>query len=321
MNTSARAVAAAILERDAFIITSHARPDGDAVGSSMALSLALDFIGKRSRVVLKDAVPAPYAGFPALSRIEQLDRVDGPADAVIVMECSDLSRPEVAGLDAYYIINVDHHEGNRMYGALNWFEDSAAACAELVAEIIDVLEVPWTQDIAAHIYLAISTDTGGLRYGPISERTFELCRRVAATGLETAKLSRQIFDNYSLGRIRITGALLAGMTLHHGNRVAMLALNDDLLKQCGATIDDTEGLVNLPLAASEVVAVAMLKRQTETVFRVSLRSKGAVDVRTVASLWGGGGHHNAAGCTITGLGEIEVREAIVAALGRALSVS
>ena len=101
----------------------------------------------------------------------------------------------------------------------------------------------------------------------------------------------------------------------------MLALNDDLLKQCGATIDDTEGLVNLPLAASEVVAVAMLKRQTETVFRVSLRSKGAVDVRTVASLWGGGGHHNAAGCTITGLGEIEVREAIVDALGRALSVS
>ena len=321
MNTSARAVASAILERDAFIITSHARPDGDAVGSSMALSLALDAIGKRSRVVLKDAVPAPYAGFPALGRIEQLDRVDGPADAVIVMECSDLSRPEVAGLDAYYIINVDHHEGNRMYGALNWFDDSAAACAELVAEIIDVLEVPWTRDIAAHIYLAISTDTGGLRYGPISERTFELCRRVAATGLETAKLSRQIFDNYSLGRIRITGALLAGMTLHHGNRVALLALNDELLKQCGATVDDTEGLVNLPLAASEVVAVAMLKRQTETVFRVSLRSKGAVDVRTVASLWGGGGHHNAAGCTITGLGEIEVREAIVAALGRALSVS
>ena len=318
MNTSAQAVAAAIRERDVFIITSHARPDGDAVGSSMALALALDAIGKRSRVVLKDAVPAPYAGFPALGRIERRDRVDGPADAVIVMECSDLSRPEVAGLDAYYIINVDHHEGNRMYGALNWFDDSAAACAELVAEIIDVLEVPWTRDIAAHVYLAISTDTGGLRYGPISERTFELCRRVAATGLETAKLSRQIFDNYSLGRIRITGALLAGMTLHHGNRVAMLALNDDLLKQCGATVDDTEGLVNLPLAASEVVAVALLKRQTETVFRVSLRSKGAVDVRTVAGLWGGGGHHNAAGCTITGT-EAEVGALIVAALGHALT--
>ena len=318
MNTSAHAVAAAIRERQSFIITSHARPDGDAVGSSMAMALALDALGKRSRVVLKDAVPTPYAAFPSLARIERLDRVEGPADAVIVMECSDLSRPEVAGLDAYYVINVDHHEGNRMYGALNWFDESAAACAELVAEIIDVLEVPWTQDIAAHVYLAISTDTGGLRYGPISERTFDLCRRVAATGLETATLSRQIFDNYSLGRIRITGALLAGMTLHHDHRVAMLSLNDDLLAQCGATVDDTEGLVNMPLAASEVVATALLKRQTETVFRVSLRSKGAVDVRTVASLWGGGGHHNAAGCTITGT-EAEVRDAIVAALGRAVA--
>jgi phosphoesterase RecJ-like protein len=312
-------VAAALRERQSFIITSHARPDGDAVGSSMALALALVAIGMRSRVVLKDAVPSPYEGFPQLGRVERSDRVEGPADAAIVMECSDLSRPEVAGLDAYYVINVDHHEGNTMYGALNWFDESAAACGELVAEIIDLLEVPWTQDIAAHLYLAIATDTGGLRYGPISERTFELCRRVAATGLETAKLSRQIFDSYSLGRVRLTGALLAAMTLHHGNRVAMLSLDDDLLGRCGATVDDTEGLVNLPLGASEVVAVGMLKRQqTDQVFRVSLRSKGAVDVRAVAALWGGGGHRNAAGCTVSGA-DATVREAVVAALGRAVA--
>ena len=105
MNTSARAVAAAIRERDSFIITSHARPDGDAIGSSIALALALDGIGKRTRVVLKDPVPAPYAPFPALDRIERRDRVDGPADAAIVLECSDLSRPEVDGLNAYFVIN------------------------------------------------------------------------------------------------------------------------------------------------------------------------------------------------------------------------
>jgi phosphoesterase RecJ-like protein len=315
VNTSAQAVAAAIRERHAFIITSHARPDGDAVGSSMALALALESIGKRSRVVLKDPVPSPFAGFPALDRIEQRDRVDGPADAAIVLECGDLARPEVAGLDAYYVINVDHHEGNRMYGALNWFDPLAAACGELVAEIIDVLGIPWTVDIASHLYLAIATDTGGLRYGPISERTFELCRRVAATGVETAKLSRQIFDSFSLGRVRITGALLSGMTLHHGDRVAILSLDDDLLKRAGATVDDTEGLVNLPLAAREVVAVAMLKRQGEKAFRVSLRSKGAVDVRLVASRWGGGGHHNAAGCTIEG-SEADIRTALIDAIGR-----
>ena len=318
MNTSAEAIAAAIRARDSFVITSHARPDGDAVGSSMALSLALDAIGKRSRVVLKDAVPSPYAGFPKLDRIERAARVEGPADAAIVLECSDLSRPEVAGLEAYFVINVDHHEGNTMYGALNWFDASAAACGELVAEIIDVLEIPWSREIASHIYLAIATDTGGLRYGPISARTFELCRRITETGIETTTLSRQIFDSFSLGRIRLTGALLSSMTLHHGNRVAVLSFDEDLLKHCGATIDDTEGLVNLPLAASEVMAVAMLKKQADNVFRVSLRSKGAVDVRSVASLWGGGGHHNAAGCTISG-SEPQIREALVDALGNALA--
>jgi phosphoesterase RecJ-like protein len=317
VNTSAQAVAAAIRDRDTFVITSHARPDGDAVGSSMALALALDTLGKRSRVVLKDPVPSPYTAFPAIGRIEQRDRIEGPADAAIVLECSDLTRPEVAGLEAYYVINVDHHEGNRMYGALNWFDASAAACGELVAEIIDTLEIRWTRDIASHLYLAIATDTGGLRYGPLSERTFELCRRIAATGVETAALSRQIFDSFSLGRVRVTGALLSGMTLHHGDRVAMLALDDDLLKRAGATVDDTEGLVNVPLAAREVVAVAMLKRQADKVFRVSLRSKGAVDVRRVATLWGGGGHHNAAGCTIEG-SEADVRTAVIEAIGRAL---
>ena len=320
MNTSAQAVAAAIRERHTFIITSHARPDGDAIGSSMALALALDTMGKRSRVVLKDPVPAPYAYFPALDRIERRDRVDGPADAAIVLECSDLTRPEVAGLDAYYVINVDHHEGNRMYGALNWFDASAAACGELVAEIIDTLEITWTREIASHIYLAIATDTGGLRYGPISERTFDLCRRVSATGVETAALSRQIFDSFPLGRVRITGALLSGMTLHHGDRVAMLELDDELLTRAGATVDDTEGLVNLPLAAREVVAVAMLKRQADNMFRVSLRSKGAVDVRSVAGRWGGGGHHNAAGCTISG-SESDVKAAVVDELGKALGAS
>jgi bifunctional oligoribonuclease and PAP phosphatase NrnA len=318
VTTSAEGICAAIRARDSFIITSHARPDGDAVGSSMALSLALDTMGKRSRVVLKDPVPSPYAGFPKVDRIEQASRVEGPAEAAIVLECSDLSRPEVSGLDAYFIINVDHHEGNTLYGALNWFDPSAAACGELVAEVIDGLGIAWSPDIASHIYLAIATDTGGLRYGPITARTFELCRRVAATGVETPMLSRQIFDSFSLGRIRLTGALLSGMTLHHANRVAVLSLDDELLSQSGATIDDTEGLVNLPLAAREVVGVAMLKQQADQVFRVSLRSKGAVDVRIVASRWNGGGHHNAAGCTIAG-SEHEVRQALVAALGDALN--
>jgi phosphoesterase RecJ-like protein len=294
------AIVDALRARASFIVTSHARPDGDAIGSSLALAFALEHLGKRVRVVLRDPAPAPYRGFPGIDRIEQLSAVDGPADAAVLLECSDPSRPQVAGLDRYFMVNVDHHLGNTMYGAVNWFDESAAACGELVADLIDALGVPWTRDIASHLYLALSTDTGSFRFGPVSARTFEICRRIAATGVEPARLSREIFDNFSIGRVRLTGAMLDAMELHHGSRLAILEFDDDLLMRCGASIDDTEGLVNLPLAAREVSAVALFKRQADDTYRLSLRSKGEVDVRAVAARWGGGGHRNAAGCTAQG---------------------
>lgn len=317
--SSAAVVAAALRERQSFILTSHARPDGDAIGSQLALAFALDALGKTVRLVNRDPVPAPYAQFPGISRIELAPRVDGPADAAIVLECSELGRPDVAGLDRYFIINVDHHLGNTMYGRINWFDPSAAACGELVAAIIDALSVTWTREIAAHLYLAIATDTGSFRYGPITARTFDICRRIVETGVAPAMLSRQIFDSFGIGRVKLTGALLSAMELHHGNRLAILYVDDALLVACGATIDDTEGLVNLPLGAREVVAVALFKQQTADTYRVSFRSKGAVDVRSVAARWGGGGHTNAAGCTLTGQYD-QGKQDVIRAVGEILKL-
>jgi phosphoesterase RecJ-like protein len=310
-------IAAAIRDRQSFILTSHARPDGDAIGSQLALAFALDRLGKSTRLVGRDPVPTPYRVFPGTDRIELADRVSATADAVIVLECGDLSRPEVAGLDRFFIINVDHHLGNTMYGAVNWFDESAAACGEMVGELIDVLGVAWTREIATHLYLAITTDTGCFRYGRITERTFEAARRIAATGVEPAVLSRRIFDSYSIGRVRLMGFLLNSMELSHGDRVAVLYFDDELLEACGATIDDTDGLVNLPLGAREILAVALFKRQSADSLRVSLRSKGDVDVRAVAQQWGGGGHTNASGCTVTGRYD-DVKRAVAEALGNAL---
>jgi phosphoesterase RecJ-like protein len=312
--SSAAAVAAAIRERQSFILTSHARPDGDAVGSQLAMAFALDRLGKTVRLVDRDPVPAPYVPFPGTDRIEVTASVDAPADAVIVMECSDLARPDVAGLDRYYVINVDHHLGNKMYGDVNWFDESAAACGEMVADIVDALGVPWTIEVASHLYLAIATDTGGFRYGPMTARTFDICRRIAEAGVNAGALSRQIFDSFSVGRVKLTGALLNGMTLHHGNRLAILAFDDALLTACGAVPDDTEGLVNMPLAAREVQSSALIKQQSDGTSRVSLRSKGAVDVRAVVLRWGGGGHRNAAGCTMNGSLE-DIRTQLVDAIG------
>jgi phosphoesterase RecJ-like protein len=314
---SAREVAAALHARQSFILTSHARPDGDAIGSPLALAFALDRLGKDVRLVSHDPVPAPYRVFPGANRIEVVDRIDADADAVVLLECSDLGRPEIAGLDRYVAINVDHHVGNTLYGRVNWFDASAAACGEMVADLIDALGVAWTPEMASHLYLAIATDTGSFRYGPISAQTFDICRRIVEAGVQTSVLSRQIFDSFAIGRVKLMGAMLGAMELHHGDRLAVLQFDEALLAACGATIDDTEGLVNLPLGAHEVLAAALFKRQSPGVYRVSLRSKGEVDVRAVAAQWSGGGHTNAAGCTIRGDIETAKRE-MIAAIGRLL---
>jgi phosphoesterase RecJ-like protein len=317
---SATDIAAALRDRTRFILASHARPDGDAVGSQMALGLALRALGKEIRLVSRDPVPGPYRDFPGVSEIEITSRVDGPADAVVMLECSDLTRPGIQGFEPYFVINVDHHLGNAMYGDANWFDGGAAACAEMVADIIDALGVTWTPEIASHLFLGIATDTGSFRHGPISARTFEACRRVALAGVDPAALSRRIFDSFGIGRVKLTGTMLSQMELVHHGRLAILQFDDALLQHCGATIDDTEGLVNLPLGAREVCVVALFKRQADGSTRVSLRSKDAVDVRSVAGLWSGGGHKNAAGCTLTGDFATQ-KAAVVAALARAIDGS
>jgi phosphoesterase RecJ-like protein len=317
---SASVVAAALRERQSFILTSHARPDGDAIGSQLSLALTLRALGKNVRLINKDPIPAQYRHFPGVGGIEFAPQATGPADAVVTLECSDISRPGVAGLDRYFVVNIDHHLGNEMYGAVNWFDASAASCTEMVADVIDALGVTWTRDIAKHLYLGIATDTGGFRHGPISARTFEVCRRIAATGVEPAAMAREIFDSFGIGRVKLTGEMLSRMELHHDGRLAVLEFDDALLARCGATIDDTEGLVNLPLGANEVLAVALFKRQADGSCRVSLRSKPAVDVRGVASKWGGGGHRNAAGATLAGSIE-ELKAALVAELEHAIDAA
>lgn len=314
---SAAEVAAALRARQRFILTSHARPDGDAVGSQLALAYALEALGKHVRLVDHDPVPTPYRDFPGVDRIEVVPTVAGAADAVVFLECSDPSRPEVAGLDAYARINIDHHLGNTQYGQVNWYDPDAAACGEMVADLIDALGVAWTGPIAEHLYLAIATDTGGFRHGPVSARTFEACRRIADTGVNVSDLSRRIFSSFGLGRVKLTGAMLGAMRLFHADRVAVLFFDDALLSRCGASIDDTEGLVNIPLMAREVEVVALFKQQTPTLCRVSLRSKGNVDVRQVAMAWQGGGHKNAAGLSVEG--DVATAEhAVIAAIGRQL---
>lgn len=291
-----------LITRQRFLLTSHARPDGDSIGSQLAMAFALEALGKKVRIVNADRPPEHYSGFPGVDRIEIASDVpaDAEADAVIVMECSDLSRTGVRGFEGRYIINIDHHGGNRMYGDVNWFDESAAACGEMVFDVIGALGVPLTTEIATHIYLAILTDTGSFHHSNITPRTFDICRQTVEAGVNPAAMARRIFDSNSFGKLKLIGSLLDSMELLDEGRLAVLYLDDAMLESCGCTHNDTEGLINLPLTAREIQAVVFFRVDAGDAVRVSLRSKYDVDVRLVASAFGGGGHKNAAGFTVTG---------------------
>ena len=311
MTTTAKDVLGQIVDviraRQRFVVASHARPDGDAVGSSLAMAYALRRLGKDVRVVGRDAPPEPMLVFPGVPEIEVTSRVDDPGDAVIVMECGDLERTGVDGLEGGFVINIDHHPGNTMYGALNWLDLSASACGEMVFDLVRALGVPLTFEIATHVYIAILTDTGSFHYSNITPRTFDICRQCMEAGVNPPAVARSIFDSNNLGRLKLFGAVLNAMELDASARVATLCVTHQLARESGGTYEDTDGLINLPLTVKEILAVAFFKEQGPGDWRVSMRSKGDVDINAVARQFGGGGHKNASGCSAKGnFGELKV---------------
>jgi phosphoesterase RecJ-like protein len=307
----------AILERQRFVITSHARPDGDAIGSQVALALALRQLGKDVTLVGKDPAPPQFQTFPGVSEIVVTPTVDGQYDAAIVLECGDLSRTGLDGLDKYFVINIDHHPGNGMYGALNWFDEGASACGELVFDVIESLGVKLTGEIATHVYVTILTDTGGFHYSHITPRTFEICRRCTQAGAQPEAIARAVYDSNSMGRLRLMGAVLNGLEMEAGGRIALADLSLALLERTGATHEDADGLINIPLSVKDIQAVAFFKEAAPNSYRISLRSKGLVDVNRVANAFGGGGHKNAAGFSLAGAYG-EIRANVLEVLTRAL---
>lgn len=299
-NAALQQIVDAIRQRQRFVVSSHARPDGDSIGSQLAFAYALRSLGKHVTIVNKDPATPPLMAFPGVTSIEIAPDVSGEFDAAVIMECGDLARPGVAGLDRYFVINIDHHPGNTGYGALNWFDETAAACGEMVFDLIQALGVPMTLEIATHIYLAILTDTGSFHYSSISPRTFDICKQMLEAGVDPVAVARSVYDSNNMGRLKLFGAVLSAMQIDPSGRIAIVYLDHEMARAAGGTYEDTEGLINLPLTVKEIEAVVFFKQSEGDEYRVSMRSKGDIDIGAVAKEFGGGGHKNAAGCTVTG---------------------
>jgi phosphoesterase RecJ-like protein len=290
----------AIRTRRRFVLSSHSRPDGDSIGSQLAMLYALREIGKEAIAVNADPAPAPLMQFPGVPDIRIAPQVEGDFDAAIIMECGDLGRTGVTGLDRFFVINIDHHPGNTNYGQVNWFDAGAAACAELVYDLVRALGIPLTVNIATHIYLAILTDTGSFHYSNISPRTFEICGACLEAGVDPVLVARNVYDSNNMGRLKLFGAVLSAMQIDSTGHIAIVYVDHEMARAAGGTYEDTEGLINLPLTVKEIEAVVFFKQIEGDEYRVSMRSKGDIDIGAVAKEFGGGGHKNAAGCTVRG---------------------
>ena len=303
-------IADAIRARQRFVLSSHSRPDGDSIGSQLAMVYALRALGKEAIAVNADSAPPPLLAFPGVRDIRIAPSAEGEFDAAIVMECGDLKRTGVTGLERFFVINIDHHPGNSGYGAINWFDPSAAACAEMVYDLVRALGVPLTPEIATHVYLAIHTDTGSFHYSGISPKTFEICRECLLAGVDPVQVARSLYDSNNMGRLKLFGAVLGAMQIDATGRIAIVYVDREMARAAGGTYEDTEGLVNLPLTVKEIEAVIFFKQEQGDEYRVSLRSKGDIDIGVIAKEYGGGGHKNAAGATITGPIEV-LQQALV----------
>lgn len=294
-----------------FLVCSHTRPDGDAVGSMLAMGMLLEQMDKHVDLVAADRVPVVYRSLPGAEKIRRVMRVRGLYDAVILLECDSLERSRVRGLEPYFSINIDHHATGRNFGHVNWIDRDAASVGEMVHRLVKASGATVTPEMARCLYTTVLTDTGGFCYGGIRASTFEFARELAEAGADPVAIARDIYFATPESKLRLLGAALS--TLRHEGKLAWLWVTHADMLRTGAVEEDCEGIVNYAIGIAGVEAAAFLRELPEGRIRLSLRSKGKIDVAAIAAGLGGGGHENAAGVSLDGPME-RATEEILAAL-------
>jgi phosphoesterase RecJ-like protein len=294
-----------------FLVTSHARPDGDALGSALGLALGLRSIGKKVDVVNHDPHPSTYEELPGIGGILVSDCVPHyDYDGAFVLECGEVERPELEGLEKLRVVNIDHHVTNREFGELNWNDVSAGAVGEMVYRLLREAGIAVDAAIATNLYIALFTDTGSFQYKGTTAATLEIAADLVRAGADPTFAARIIYNNNPYEKLRLLAAVLSTLQRDVSGRIAWICLTEAMLRESGARKADTEGLVNYPLTVGEIQTVAFIREAGNGFFRISLRSKGNIDVAAVAQRFGGGGHVNASGFELRGAYEDVLRRVL-----------
>lgn len=303
-----------------FLLVLHVRPDGDSIGSTLALASALRRLGKEAVVVAADPIPAGLAFLEGAEDCRTAAQVDGEFDAAIFLDCAGLDRIGAA-LEAVKrcrtILNVDHHGSNPRFGDVNVIDPEAAAVGEMTAEVIRALGVGLDAGMATALYTAMATDTGSFRYESTRPRTYRLAAELCERGARPAEVAAHVWDNRPLSALRLLGLTLGRLRIELGGAYAWAEVDAEMLALAGADEEEIEGLVNYPRSVRGVEVAALLSATRPGEVRVSLRSNRRVDVARLAARFGGGGHARAAGCTLEG-DLASAREMLLAAVAEAL---
>lgn len=308
----------AIQASDSILVMTHVHPDGDALGSQLALGNILQSLGKKVFLYGEEAPSHLYGFLPGCERIESELPSLAEFSCGIALDCGDCYRLGKAMeklLSVRPFIVIDHHSGHKEFGDLRWIDPRRASTGEMIYDLGVALGGEIAYETAYCLYTAIVSDTGSFKYSSTTADTFRIARELVMKGVRPAEVAGKLFDNFTVNRLNLMKMVLDSLELHAGDQVAIITATREMFAQSGAKQEDCENFINYPRSLEKVKVVGFLKEAENGLVSVSLRSKGhECDVAQVAASFGGGGHRNAAGFKISGEALGAVKEKLLAGL-------
>ena len=289
-----------IQKSEKIYICSHVQPDGDNIGSTLALGMAIKKMNKDIKLLKVDDIPSDYKFLPNIDLIKEYD-IEDDIDLFIALDSSDMERLGVGrnfAKNAKNIINIDHHITNNNFGDINIISPSSSATGELIYEFIRQMEVGIDKNIATCLYTAISTDTGSFIYSNTTHMTHLIVAELLKIGIDINYINVNLYQKRSMERTRLFINVLNDMEIYLDGKIGIVTVTQDILKFNNAKMEDTEGIISFVRDINSVEVACLLKEVDKNEIKVSLRSKEKIDVSKISSKFNGGGHIRAAGCTL-----------------------
>jgi phosphoesterase RecJ-like protein len=297
-----------IIQSQRIVITSHLRPDGDSICTSLALYFIGKHLGKDMAIINKDNTPFPFNQYPDVENIQIGQIAPQKFDAIILLECANVGRSGQLNIDNNFKINIDHHFSNDYYADINWVDPYASAVSEMAVKLCKKLDVPITPEIASHLYCGIVSDTGSFQFSNTNAEAFKACSELVSYGASPIKVSEHLFNNNPPEKIKLLGHVLSTLQMNETGDIAVITMFKEHLDKLNLKEIETEDITTLTRSIKGVKMVLFFKQMAEETFRVSLRSKGSANAAKIAEYFGGGGHRHAAGFTVKGKHEELVQD-------------